>query len=306
MAFGFRDSTMRKVPLQQIAFDTTTRMEGPVEDLLESIKETGQILQPVLLRKTDRGNFFLLSGKRRLRAARELGMQDIPAMIMETDDLHAELATIDENLIRLPLSSVDFEEALARRKVIYLELHPETAQHVAGGIATAEGVTTPSFTLEVARKLGVTQRTIEKAVARSAQPEIVKRARREKRLTTVKADILGTLPPEQQARLLDLAVEKDTSVLRDVVENLRKGAPAEEITKPESTPSKFMVDLRKTAKKLFSQVQELALAGAIVEDRQTVRELKTLTKAIKQILPHKNKTVRLAPEVGVEERNATA
>jgi len=85
MAFGFRDSTMRKVPLQQIAFDTTTRMEGPVEDLLESIKETGQILQPVLLRKTDRGNFFLLSGKRRLRAARELGMQDIPAMIMETD-----------------------------------------------------------------------------------------------------------------------------------------------------------------------------------------------------------------------------
>jgi hypothetical protein len=48
------------------------------------------------------------------------------------DYLHAELAMIDENLCRVELSPSDRARQTARRKAIYLELHPETADHVAG------------------------------------------------------------------------------------------------------------------------------------------------------------------------------
>ena len=42
---------------------------------------------------------------------------------------------IDENLYRNELSPAERATQTARRKVIYLELHPETAQYVAGGKA---------------------------------------------------------------------------------------------------------------------------------------------------------------------------
>jgi hypothetical protein len=49
------------------------------------------------------------------------------------DDLQAELAGIDENLMRHQLSPAQEAAAVARRKVIYLKLHPETGQGACSG-----------------------------------------------------------------------------------------------------------------------------------------------------------------------------
>jgi hypothetical protein len=45
---------------------------------------------------------------------------------MDGDALHAELAEIDENLIRANLTPAQEAQAIDRRKAIYVEMHPET------------------------------------------------------------------------------------------------------------------------------------------------------------------------------------
>lgn len=54
-------------------------------------------------------------------------MDEVPCTVVTEDDLTAELAMIDENLMRSELSPAERAKGTARRKAIYLELHPETA-----------------------------------------------------------------------------------------------------------------------------------------------------------------------------------
>ena len=56
-----------------------------LEELIDSIKEKG-IVQPVIVRKNSENEFELIAGERRLRAAKELGFTEIPAVIKDVDD----------------------------------------------------------------------------------------------------------------------------------------------------------------------------------------------------------------------------
>ena len=59
--------------------------------------------------------------------------------------------------------------AISRRKAIYLELHPDTAQHVAGGHAKHGSASDNlSFASETSKATGKDKRTIERAAARGA------------------------------------------------------------------------------------------------------------------------------------------
>jgi ParB family chromosome partitioning protein len=79
-------------------------------ELSESIKKKG-VLQPVIIRKGDGGEVFLVAGERRLRAAKMAGLEKIPAILTKGNP--AEIALI-ENLQRENLSPVEEAEALAR------------------------------------------------------------------------------------------------------------------------------------------------------------------------------------------------
>lgn len=54
-----------------------------MEELTESIRANG-ILTPVLVRPDDEGTYEMISGHRRLRAAKRAGLRKIPAIIKET------------------------------------------------------------------------------------------------------------------------------------------------------------------------------------------------------------------------------
>jgi ParB family transcriptional regulator, chromosome partitioning protein len=82
--------------------------EAALGELTESIKKTG-ILQPLVVRKTA-GGYELIAGERRLRAARNAGLERVPVVVRSsTDENQLELALI-ENLQREDLSPI--EEAL--------------------------------------------------------------------------------------------------------------------------------------------------------------------------------------------------
>jgi hypothetical protein len=50
-------------------------------------------------------------------------------MVLDVDELSSELAEIDENLIRNPLTKLEESEQMKRRKEIYEILHPESKVH---------------------------------------------------------------------------------------------------------------------------------------------------------------------------------
>ena len=54
-------------------------------------------------------------------------MADIDAIVLNLDDLKAEMAMIDENLVRAELTPAERAKATARAKELHLLLHPETA-----------------------------------------------------------------------------------------------------------------------------------------------------------------------------------
>lgn len=78
--------------------------------LAESIRKNG-ILQPITVRKNQRGQYELIAGERRLRASKIAGLSQIPAIIMETGDQDSALFALLENLQREDLNY--FEQATA-------------------------------------------------------------------------------------------------------------------------------------------------------------------------------------------------
>jgi ParB family transcriptional regulator, chromosome partitioning protein len=98
--------------------------------------------------------------------------------------LEYRLAECDENLAGTVLSAAERAHFTAMRKTVYLALHPETAQHVAGahavnaakGNATAKLAaaedraksTVSSFVDDTARKTGVDVRTVHQRRGRGA------------------------------------------------------------------------------------------------------------------------------------------
>jgi ParB family chromosome partitioning protein len=86
--------------------------EEALVGLSRSIAARG-VLQPVVVRPLAGGTFELIAGERRLRAARMIGLEAIPAIVRETDEGdRLELALI-ENMAREDLNAVEEARALA-------------------------------------------------------------------------------------------------------------------------------------------------------------------------------------------------
>jgi ParB family transcriptional regulator, chromosome partitioning protein len=80
--------------------------------LAESIRAQG-IVQPVVVRSRREGGYELIAGERRWRAAREAGLETIPAVVRESGDREALLLGLVENVAREQLSPVEEARAYA-------------------------------------------------------------------------------------------------------------------------------------------------------------------------------------------------
>jgi ParB family chromosome partitioning protein len=86
-----------------------------LDELAASIREHG-VLQPILVRPLEDGEFQLIAGERRWRASKAAGLATIPALVEEIDDDTALEISIIENLQREDLSPLD-EAAMYDRMV---------------------------------------------------------------------------------------------------------------------------------------------------------------------------------------------
>lgn len=88
-----------------------------LESLADSISNLG-VLQPIVVRENINypGSYEIIAGERRWRAARDAGLSEIPAIILDADDLKAAQLALIENVQREDLNAV--EEAFGYRALI--------------------------------------------------------------------------------------------------------------------------------------------------------------------------------------------
>lgn len=89
--------------------------EENLKSLIESIKEQG-VIQPILVRKSNKNKYELIAGERRLRAVKTLGQKKIPAIVKTINDESAAVYALLENVQRENLNPI--EEALGLEKLI--------------------------------------------------------------------------------------------------------------------------------------------------------------------------------------------
>jgi hypothetical protein len=161
----------RMMPIEAIGTDNSYLRravnEARVADLAASIADLG-LLNPITVDQ----DAHLIAGAHRLAALRLLEWPQVPVCVVSVhspeDRLRAQLACIDENLTRSELTELERGEALAERKRLYLELHPETAQGglpgAPGGGKQAKTDNMASFAADTAAKTGASDRTVRRAV----------------------------------------------------------------------------------------------------------------------------------------------
>ena len=91
--------------------------EPELEELAASIREKG-VLQPILVRPAPgaSGEYQIVAGERRWRAAQRAGLHAVPVLVRELDDLDVLEIAIVENVQRADLNAV--EEALGYKALI--------------------------------------------------------------------------------------------------------------------------------------------------------------------------------------------
>jgi len=79
-----------------------------LEDLSNSIKERG-VVQPIIVRKSNEqsGKYEIIAGERRWLASQNAGLHEIPAVIVEADDLKSLEFAIVENVQRHDLNPIE-------------------------------------------------------------------------------------------------------------------------------------------------------------------------------------------------------
>lgn len=84
--------------------------ETKLQELANSIKQSG-IIEPLIVSPLPNGNFEIVCGERRWRAAKLINLDTVPVVIKQLDDKQKRLLSLIENLQREDLNPVEEAEA---------------------------------------------------------------------------------------------------------------------------------------------------------------------------------------------------
>jgi ParB family chromosome partitioning protein len=204
-ATGESDSVLRVVPISQIRPNTFQPRshfdEESMASLAASIKAVG-LLQPILVREVieETESYELIAGERRWRAARRAGLQTIPVLVQDADDVASLEQALVENLHRVDLNAL--EEAAAYQQLIdeFGLTHEQVATRMGKGRATVTN-TLRLLQLPAGAQRALAERTISAGHARA---------------------LLGTPDRVLQERLVERIVDEGLTV-RAVEDLVRDG-----------------------------------------------------------------------------------
>lgn len=217
-----------------------------LEGLAESIRQNG-IIQPLIVRCLPNGQYELIAGERRLRAARIVGIPRIPCVVMQISDEKSAVLAVLENIQRQNLGFFEESEALI---------------HIMRMYAISQE--------ELAARLGKAPSTISNKLRLLRLPEDVRLEITKAGLTERHARALLKLDNEAQIRrALSIIVERRLNVAeseRLIDQMLQKGI------KPRKAPLKLFKDVRLFVNTLNHAVDTMRRAGIEADSAKSETE----------------------------------
>jgi ParB family chromosome partitioning protein len=217
--------------------------EETLDELAASIEQIG-IIQPITVRALGDGEFEVISGERRLRAARRAGMEHLPAFIRKADSEEMLEMALVENVQREELNPIEI--ALGYQRLV-----------------EECGLTQE----EVAERVSKSRATVSNFLRLLRLPPRIQAALRDKKVSMGHARALISMDDEEaQVALLEETIEEDLSV-REVERRVRnwhdeedasevaEEEPAEpESPSPEPVPDRSDLQLEEMRSKLRSRL----------------------------------------------------
>lgn len=218
-----------------------TFTQPELEELAASIGELG-ILQPLTVRRRE-GQWELVAGERRLRAARLAGLDTVPCLSVQTDSQSSSLLALVENLQRRDL---DFwEEATALRT--FLDTYHLSQE-------------------EVARRIGKSQSAVANKLRLLKLSDETVTLLRECGASERHARALLRLPPELQTQAARQVAEQSLTVAKTeaLVEQLLAGGPPP----PRRKPTFIVKDVRLFLNTITRSLDLMRSAGVDAQCRR--------------------------------------
>ena len=172
-----------------------------LKDLVSSIKERG-VIQPLIVRKSGK-KYEIVAGERRWRAAKEVGLKTVPAVVREYDDSAMMEVALIENMQRSDLNPIEEAEGL-KNMMEKLEITQA----------------------DVAKKIGMSRTAVTNALRLLNLPETIKEHISKRELTVGQArPLLGLEKTGHMEELATKAIEENWSsrIIEEVVNEYAKG-----------------------------------------------------------------------------------
>lgn len=126
------ESGLKSIPVEQIVANRRQPRldfdDSALSALADSIKSAG-LMQPIMVRPSGSG-YELIAGERRWRAAKLIGLKQIPAVVRAVDDQTAAELAIIENVQREDLNPIERAQALRRLADEFALTHQQIADKV--------------------------------------------------------------------------------------------------------------------------------------------------------------------------------
>jgi ParB family chromosome partitioning protein len=188
--------------------------DDTLKELAASIREVG-ILQPIVVRRTGQG-YEVVTGERRLRAAKLAGLATVPVVLRDSDDADLLREALIENIHREDLNPIELGEAF-RQLLDELGLKQE----------------------ELADRVGVSRSHIANTIRLLALPLEVQQLLTDDRISAGHARALLALGDQEAITSLSLRVAAEDLSVRETEEIVRRfiEAPAEASRKKQAPRS---------------------------------------------------------------------
>ncbi len=237
--------------------------EAGIRELADSIREVG-ILQPLVVRSTPAG-FELIAGERRLRAAREAGLDRVPVLIRQAGENESVELALVENLQRENLTPLETAAAY---------------QALMDGFGLTKD--------QLARRLGKSRAAVTNTLRLVHLPEGIRALLADGKLSEGHARaLLGLEDEEQMTRLArkvaaeKLSVRKTEELVREMLASPQESSHAGSERRT-TTPAEFHEASRliREALELPVRVKSLRSGGKVEIRFREPRELEALVSLL--------------------------
>ncbi|NET34459.1 MAG: ParB/RepB/Spo0J family partition protein [Cyanothece sp. SIO1E1] len=268
-----------QLPLQQ-----PRRFFDPakMQELIQSVKEHG-ILEPLLVRPLQDGKYELVAGERRYRAAKDIGLTQVPIVVRELDSEQALQLALVENLQREDLNPVEETEGILQLLALQLSITVKEAasllyrmQNEAKGKVTRNvtGKDKTGVVESVFDGLGIEwQSFVRNRLPLLKLPEEILDILRQGKIEYTKAKVIAQIENiGKRKKLLNEAIAEGLP-LTEIKARVKS---EKEASSTETAAENAQKQVKSLAKSL-SQIPKLPLANLEREDLEQLRQAISLT-----------------------------